>query len=147
MAAKSRVPPFSKASGFETTPATSKIMRKIRSDNTKAEVLLRKSLWFAGVRYRKNFKKLPGSPDIAITKNRLAIFIDGEFWHGRNWETEKQKIKSNQAYWVPKIERNIERDLENNKALVSMGFTVIRFWENEVLKDLKGCVDKIIQSL
>jgi len=130
------------------TPAdTSKIMRKIRSNNTKAEVLLRKSLWLAGVRYRKNFKKLPGSPDIAVTKNKLAIFIDGEFWHGRNWETEKQKIKSNQAYWLPKIERNMERDLNNNRALILIGFTVIRFWESEVLKDLQGCVDKIMKSL
>lgn len=136
MAAKTRVP-----------DDTSKIMRKIRSNNTKAEVLLRKSLWLAGVRYRKNFKKLPGSPDIVITKNKLAIFIDGEFWHGRNWETEKQKIKSNQAYWLPKIERNMERDLHNNKALVSMGFIVIRFWENEVLKDPQGCVNKIMQAL
>jgi DNA mismatch endonuclease (patch repair protein) len=125
---------------------TSKIMRKIRSSNTKAEVLLRKSLWHAGVRYRKNYKKLPGSPDIAITKNKLAIFIDGEFWHGRNWETEKQKIKSNQAYWLPKIERTMERDLANNEALISIGFTVIRLWENEVLKDLQGCIDKIIKK-
>jgi DNA mismatch endonuclease (patch repair protein) len=146
MVIKTPIPRFNKHSGFVTTPARSKLMRKIRSSNTKTEVLLRKSLWSLGLRYRKNYKKLPGAPDIAITKFKLAIFIDGEFWHGHNWEIKKGKIKTNQAFWIPKIERNMERDVENNEALNSLGFKVIRFWEHEVKKNLQGCVDKILQQ-
>ena len=146
MVIKTPIPRFDKKSGFVTTPARSELMKKIRSNNTKTEVLLRKSLWVAGFRYRKNYKKLPGTPDIVITKLKLVIFIDGEFWHGHNWVSKKPKIKVNRAFWIPKIERNMERDVQNNEALNILGFKVVRFWEREVKKDLKGCVDQILQN-
>ena len=99
------------------------------------------------IRYRKNFKKLPGSPDIAIIKIKLAIFIDGEFWHGYNWEERSHKIKSNREYWIPKIERNMKRDIENNECLNKLGYTVIRFGEKEIYKDLEGCIKTIINRI
>jgi len=145
MVIKTPVPRFKKLLGFETTPERSKLMKKIRSKNTKAEVLLRKSLWALGIRYRKNYKKLPGAPDIVISKIKIAVFIDGEFWHGYNWATKKGRIKTNPAFWIPKIERNMERDTEANEALSILGFKVIRFWEHEVKKDLQGCIYKILQ--
>lgn len=87
---------------FDTTPERSKLMRKIKSNNTKPELLLRKSLWTLGVHYRLNVSKLPGKPDIVINKKKIVIFVDGEFWHGYNWEQKKLKIKSNKDYWLKK---------------------------------------------
>ena len=91
-------------------------MSRIKSKNTSIEVTLRKALWRAGIRYRKNYQKLPGSPDIAITKYQIAIFCDGEFWHGKDWSKKKLNIKSNREYWVKKIERNRSRDRQNEWA-------------------------------
>lgn len=102
---------------FNTTAERSKNMSKIRSKNTQPEILLRKALWSEGIRYRLNLAKLPGKPDIVINKFKLAIFVDGSFWHGYKWDEKKIKIKSNKEYWLNKIERNIERDNENNIAL------------------------------
>jgi len=147
MIEKTPVPRFKKLLGFETTPERSKLMKKIRSKNTKAEVLLRKSLWTLGVRYRKNYKKLPACPDTVITKIKLVVFIDGEFWHGHNWNIKKDRIKANPDFWIPKIERNMERDVENNERLKRLGFKVVRFWEHEIKKDLQGCIDKILQHV
>jgi len=122
-------------------------MAKIRSQNTKAEIILRKLLWASGIRYRKNYKKLPGTPDMVLIKYKVAIFVDGEFWHGHNWVQKKQKIQANRGFWIPKIERNMQRDEENNEALKKLGFTVIRFWENEIKKDLNGCLEKILRLI
>jgi DNA mismatch endonuclease (patch repair protein) len=129
---------------FDTTPERSNLMRKIKSNNTKPEITLRKALWAKGVRYRLNVAKLPGKPDIVINKKKIVIFIDGEFWHGYNWEDKKLKIKSNADYWIKKIERNIERDGFNNQKLTSMGYQVFRFWEHEIKKDLSCCISKIL---
>jgi DNA mismatch endonuclease (patch repair protein) len=128
----------------KTNLTRSDLMRKVKSRETKVEILFRKNLWASGIRYRKNFKKLPGSPDIAITKIKLAVFIDGAFWHGYNWAENNQKIKSNREYWIPKIERNMKRDIKNVEALNQLGYTVFRFWENEVKRDLQGCIAKIV---
>lgn len=147
MANKAPVPRFYKSLGFVTTSARSELMKKIRSNDTKMEILLRKSLWALGVRYRKNYKKLPGAPDILLTKAKVAIFVDGEFWHGYNWVVKKNRLKTNQNFWIPKIERNIERDIENNEALKKAGFKVIRFWEHEIKKDLNNCVKKILGEI
>lgn len=122
-------------------------MSKIRGKDTKPEIALRKALWAKGIRYRKNYKKLEGNPDIYISKAKLAIFIDGEFWHGHNWMEKKQKIKSNREYWIPKIERNMARDANNNLKLEYAGITVMRFWEHEIKKDVEGCVEKVIGKL
>ena len=132
---------------FDTTPERSKLMKKIKGSETKPEVLLRKALWARGLRYRKNVSKLPGKPDIVIAKYNIAIFIDGEFWHGYNWQDKKQRIKSNREYWIQKIEGNMERDIRNTKALEDMGYYVYRFWENEVKRELNNCVDEILKRI
>lgn len=138
------VPRFNEANGFYTTKQRSELMGKIKSQNTKPELKLKKALWNLGFRYRKNLKKLPGSPDIVYTKHKLAIFVDGEFWHGYNWVEKKTKIKTNQDFWIPKIERNIQRDLQNNQLLTDAGWYVIRFWEHELKKDFEGCLNRVI---
>jgi DNA mismatch endonuclease (patch repair protein) len=128
---------------FETTPERSLRMSNIRSTNTRYEIVLRKALWATGIRYRLNVKTLPGKPDIVIGKHKLVIFVDGEFWHGFNWEEKKLRIKANKNYWVPKIERNMQRDLENMAALEALGYTVLRFWEQDIRKDLNTCISKV----
>lgn len=132
---------------FETTPERSRLMSKIKSKNTKPEVQLRKALWKLGIRYRLNLSKLPGKPDIVINKKKVVIFIDGEFWHGYNWQEKKAKIKSNREYWIKKIEKNMERDIKNSFLLQDMGYTVLRFWEQEIKKNIDGCTTKILNSL
>jgi DNA mismatch endonuclease (patch repair protein) len=141
---KIKVPRFNEASGFYTTKKRSKIMSKIRGKNTKPELLFRKALWKEGVRYRVDSKKLPGKPDVSIQKYKLAIFIDGEFWHGYNWDERKDKIKSNRGFWVPKIERNMQRDREVNRQLNTMGYTVFRFWEKEIKSELNKCINDVL---
>ena len=123
------------------------IMSQVKSKNTSIEVLLRKALWHEGIRYRKNFKTLPGSPDIAITKYRIAIFCDGEFWHGKNWEAKKKTIKTNREFWITKIERNIMRDNKTEKQLENMGWVVLRFWGNEINNKLEDCVKEIKETI
>ena len=144
---KIKVLKFKKEFGFETTPERSALMSKIRGTQTKPEQALRKALWKNGVRYRVNVKKLPGSPDIVINKKMLVVFVDGEFWHGYKWEEKKKKIKSNRKFWVPKIERNMQRDIENVKALKKLGYKILRFWEAQIKRDLDKCVNKIMCSL
>jgi len=122
-------------------------MSKIRSKNTKPEMLFRKALWAKGIRYRVNNKQLPGTPDISIKKYQLAIFIDGEFWHGYNWNEKKGAIKSNRGFWIPKIERNMQKDNEVNSALAEMDFMVFRFWEGEIKNNLARCINDITNYL
>jgi len=140
-----KVPRFEEAAGFYTTTQRSKNMSKIKSVNTKPELLLRKTLWQKGYRYRIHPKNIPGKPDMLITKYKLAIFVDGEFWHGHDWSEKKQKIKSNSAFWIPKIERNMQRDDEVNQQLEELGWTVIRLWQQHIEKNLSGCI-KIIEA-
>ncbi|OQX82349.1 MAG: very short patch repair endonuclease [Bacteroidetes bacterium 4484_276] len=122
-------------------------MAKIKGVNTKPELKLRKALWGMGFRYRKNVKKLPGSPDLVFYKFKLAIFVDGEFWHGYNWEEKRGKIKSNRDFWIPKIERNMQRDRQNRRKLENEGWVVLRFWEQEIYKDFDNCIIKICSYL
>lgn len=144
---KIKVPRFCEEEGFYTTKARSKHMSKIRGQNTKPEVRFRKALWTRGFRYRMNYKKLIGKPDIVFKKYKTVVFVDGEFWHGHNWEEKKHKIKSNRGFWIPKIERNMQRDREVNKTLEEMGYTVFRFWCNELKKDFELCLEKVISHL
>ena len=132
---------------LKTTPEISKRMANVNLKGGKAETALAKELWHRGVRYRKNYKKVPGSPDIAITKYKVAVFVDGEFWHGENWEERKQKLKSNREYWIEKIEENIARDRRNDELLKEMGWIPLHFWEKEVKKDLNKCIDQIIDTV
>ena len=100
-----------------------------------------KRLWHEGIRYRKNYKKLPGSPDIVLTKYKIVIFVDGEFWHGKDWEVRKQRLKRNREYWIEKIEENMKRDKRNDALLEADGWYVIHFWEKIVLKETDYCVE------
>ncbi|MDR1438945.1 MAG: very short patch repair endonuclease [Clostridiales bacterium] len=122
-------------------------MSRIRSSNTAIEVAFRKALWHEGIRYRKNYARLPGKPDIAITKHRIAIFCDGEFWHGKDWDARKPKIHSNREYWIAKIERNMSRDAETDRRLYGMGWTVLRFWGEDIKKNLPGCVEAAKEAI
>lgn len=128
---------------YDSTPETRKRMAKVKLKNGTAEQLLAKRLWGLGYRYRKNYKKLPGSPDIALTKQKIAIFVDGEFWHGQNWEERKQRLKANREYWIEKIEENMARDKRNDEKLSALGWTIVHFWEKDVLKHLDDCVEKV----
>lgn len=132
---------------YDSTPETRKRMSKVKLKNGTAEQLLAKRLWYLGYRYRKNDKRLPGSPDIAISKYRIAVFVDGEFWHGKDWETRKQRLKRNREYWIEKIEENIARDKRNDALLVQQDWIPIHFWEKEVLKDLQKCVTEIEDAI
>ena len=114
-------------------------MQHVRSKDTSIELKLRKALWHAGIRYRKNWKELPGKPDIAITKYKIAVFCDSGFWHGRDFE-KKKKPATNAEFWDKKIKRNMERDQEVNRELNGLGWQVIRFWDTDINKDLDGCV-------
>ena len=122
-------------------------MQAIRSKDTTIELRMRKALWERGIRYRKNYKKLIGKPDIAITKYKIVIFCDSDYWHGYDWENRNQRIKSNRDYWVPKIERNMERDREVTAALQDEGWLVLRFWEWQIRKQLDECVEVVLQSI
>lgn len=144
---KPKVLKFKKEYGFSTTKVRSEIMKKIRSKDTKPEIKLRKLLWSIGLRYRINDKSLPGTPDISIKKYKLTIFIDGEFWHGYNWNKKKKKIKTNREYWIPKIERNIVNDKNNNVELEYMGYKVFRFWADEINKNIGNCVYQILEYI
>ena len=123
-----------------------KNMQHIKAADTSIEVKLRTALWREGLRYRKNYKKLPGKPDIVFLKPRVAVFCDSSFWHGRNFETKKQ-VATNSDFWISKIRRNIERDKEVNQLLAEMGWTVLRFWDNEINKHLPECVEAVKEAL
>ena len=126
-----------------------KNMQHIRSNDTEIELLLRKALWKRGYRYRKNYKALPGKPEIALTKYKIAVFCDGEFFHGKDWEVLKPKLENsnNSGFWISKILGNIERDNEINKQLLFMGWTVIRFWGNDIKKNTDECVKVIEETI
>ena len=119
-----------------------KNMRHIKAKDTSIELKLRKSLWNKGYRYRKNYDMLPGKPDIVLTKYKIAIFCDSEFFHGKDWEVLKPRLEksNNSQYWIDKISRNIKRDDEVNKQLLFQGWTVIRFWGNDIAKNVDDCM-------
>ena len=121
-------------------------MRSNKRKDTKPELMLRKELWSRGMRYRKNYKALPGKPDMVFLRAKLAVFVDGKMWHGYDWEHQKNDFKSNRDFWIPKIERNIERDLKVNQILNEQGWQVVRFWDFEIKKNVVACADKIEQA-
>lgn len=144
---KIKVPRFREENGFYTTKKRSDLMSKIRAKETKPEQILRKTLWAFGVRYRKNVNKFIGKPDIVISKYKLIVFVDGAFWHGYNWEEKKNKIKSNREFWIPKVERNMQRDVEINFALTEKGWTVFRFWDFQIKNELGICIQRILKHI
>ena len=124
----------------------SRIMSRIRSRQTEPEIAFRRYLWQRGWRgYRINLKNLPGKPDIVYTSKKVAIFIDGCFWH--KCPRCFVEPKTNKNYWIPKIERNIERDLEQNNLLRNLGWSVVRIWEHEIEEDMDKCAEKVINLL
>ena len=128
---------------FDTTLETSERMSHVKLKHGDAETLLAKALWHKGYRYRLNDKRLPGSPDIAVLKHKIAIFVDGEFWHGKDWANKKPKLKRNRDYWVTKIEENMARDKQSDYSLIEMGWTPIHFWSKYVLQNVDECLNII----
>ncbi len=118
-------------------------MKAIKSKNTKMEVKLAKALWAKGYRYRKHNINVFGKPDLTFKRYKIAIFVDSEFFHGKNWESEKYRIKSNRDFWWNKIEGNIARDKLVNSTLVDKGWIILRFWTKEIKKELEICIAKI----
>lgn len=123
-----------------------KAMSHNRGKDTQPEIILRKALWHRGIRYRKNYRKLRGTPDIAITRYHIAIFVDGDFWHAKGHrEHPGEQIKSNKEFWQKKLKRNVERDRDVNDELTESGWLVLRFWESDIKKNLQKCVDMICE--
>ena len=127
-----------------TKAQRSRNMARVKSTDTKPEKMLRTALWREGIRYRKNWRKLTGCPDIAITKYKIAIFVDGDFWHARgHQEAPGEEVGSNKEFWRKKLTRNVERDKEVNDKLVAEGWLVLRFWESDIKKDIGIAVKEI----
>lgn len=124
-----------------------KNMKAVKSKNTKIELLLRKELWRRGLRYQKNSKKVFGKPDIVFLSKKVAVFCDSEFWHGFDWEHKKNEIKTRPEFWIHKIERNMERDIEVTNYLEENGWIVLRFWGNDIKKNLEKCADTVERTL
>lgn len=131
------------------SPQSHKTMSHIKGKDTKIEIRLRKALWNRGIRYRKNYKKIPGSPDIALTQYKIAIFCDSEFFHGKDWNTQRSKLKkgANGDYWIKKITRNMERDIDKDHSLNAMGWTVLHFWGKDIKNDLDSCIQTIEEAI
>lgn len=133
----------------EVTEKRHKNMSRIKGKDTSIEVALRKALWAKGYRYRKNYKDLPGKPDIALTSYKIAIFCDSEFFHGKDWDVLRKRLErgANPDYWIEKIGRNIERDRETDLRLQIAGWTVIRFWGKDILKNTDQCISTIEETI
>lgn len=138
-----KVPSFEESAGFYTSKQRSYILSHIKGKDSKPEMILRQALWAKNVRFRLHDKTLPGSPDIVIKKYKLVIFVDGEFWHGFEWKKRRDQIKSNRLFWIPKIERNMQKDESTNRALREMGYTGFRFWSHDILKNLPTVLNQI----
>lgn len=122
-------------------------MSQVKNKDSQIEQLLRKELWCRGIRYRKNVNKVFVKPDLVFKTKKIAVFCDSEFWHGYNWEERKHDFKSNREFWIPKIERNMERDIEVTQKLEQDGWTVLRFWGNQIKKDTAACADIIEKAV
>ena len=123
-------------------------MSKIKCKGTQIENTLAKALWMAGLRgYRRNYGLVIGKPDFCWTSRKVAVFCDSAFWHGYNWKQEQKKIKVRKDYWYDKIEKTIQRDIDTTRLLKEAGWTVMRFWDFQIYKDLDGCVYRVSQSI
>lgn len=131
----------------KTKEQISRNMRAVKSKDSQIELILRRELWARGLRYRKNVRSVYGTPDIAFTGKKVAVFCDSEFWHGYAWEICQDDFQSNQSFWISKIERNMQRDIEVNEKLRSEGWTVLRFWGREITKNVSSCADIIEKAV
>lgn len=132
-----------------TPETTHRIMSSIKSKDTEPELMLRKELWKKGLRYRKNYRRLPGKPDIVFTKAKIVVFCDGDFWHGHNWALRglpslEVELSSYNDFWRNKILKNIERDKKNTEMLEGDGWVVLRFWESDIRTKLEDCANKVV---
>jgi DNA mismatch endonuclease (patch repair protein) len=127
----------------------SEALARNKSTDTKCERLLRSALWRMGFRFRKNVRELPGRPDIVFRGQRVAIFCDGDFWHGRDWTQRRRKLKkgANSSYWVAKIRANIDRDKRHDARLRKLGWKVVRLWEKDILTDAHGAASRVADLL
>ena len=132
-----------------TKEQRNKNMKNIRSKDTSIELKLRKELWRRGYRYRKNYTELPGKPDIVLTKYKIAIFCDSEFFHGKDWEVLKPQLEKgkNADFWIEKISKNQQHDDDINKQLQFLGWTVIRFWGKDIMKKTDECIQVIEENI
>lgn len=133
-----------------TSEQRKKNMSHIRNKDSGIEMRLRRALWHRGYRYRKNWNALPGKPDIVLTKYRIAIFVDSEFFHGKDWDAVLQnRIRkgSNPEYWEKKITRNMERDREVTATLNGLGWKVLRFWGRDIIKNLDDCIIAVDEAV
>ena len=129
---------------------THKIMSAVKSKDTRPEIALRKALWHQGFRFRVNCKELPGKPDIVFTRAKVAVFCDGDYWHGHNWALRglknlDEELAGYSEFWANKIRRNIQRDEEVNQQLAEMGWTVVRIWESEINNDVISCSKRTME--
>ena len=131
----------------KTKDQISKNMKAVKSRDSEIEIILRRELWGRGLRYRKNVKTIYGKPDIAFIGKKVAVFCDSEFWHGYAWEIYQEDFRTNQQFWLPKIERNIQRDIEVNNKLRSEGWTVLRFWGREIKENTSACADLVEKAV
>lgn len=124
-------------------------MSNIKAKDTKIEIKLRKALWSRGYRYRKNYKELPGKPDIVLTKYRIAIFCDSEFFHGKDFDSLKEQLSKskNSSFWIEKIQKNIDHDIEIEKTLSAAGWKVLRFWGKDISKNTDECIKVIEEAI
>lgn len=122
-------------------------MKQVKNKDSVIEIALRKELWSRGLRYQKNVTKIFGKPDLVFKGKKVAVFCDSEFWHGYNWEERKKDFKTNQEFWIPKIEWNMQRDIEVTQELQKQGWKVLRFWGNEIKKNVSGCADIIEKTV
>lgn len=122
-------------------------MKRVKAKDSEIELLLRKELWNRGLRYQKNVKTIIEKPDIVFKGKKVAVFCDSEFWHGYDWENRKFDIKSRREFWIPKIERNMQRDIEVTETLSKNGWLVIRFWGKEIKKNCSGCADIVEEAV
>ena len=122
-------------------------MKQVKNKDSKIEIALRKELWSRGLRYQKNVTSIFGKPDLVFKGKKVAVFCDSEFWHGYDWEERKKDFKSHQEFWIPKIERNMERDKEVTAELQKQGWTVLRFWGKEIKKNTGNCADIVEKAL
>ncbi len=122
-------------------------MARVRSSGSKIECTLGKALWGAGIRYRKQYKRVVGKPDFVLVTLKIAIFCDSSFWHGRDYPKTATQFKSNRDFWLPKIQRNIERDKQVGHILKDADWIVLRFWEDAILEDADGCVHAVLEAI
>lgn len=129
------------------TEKRSRNMKAIKSKGSKIERMLAKELWSLGLRYTKNDKKVFGKPDFCYRRKKVAVFVDSEFWHGKDWDIKKEEIKSNRDFWISKIQANIKRDSEVNNKLTEYGWVILRFWGKEIMRDVSECARKVQEIL